>query len=69
MTVRILTGDAVSVLQTMPAESVNCCVTSPPYFGLRQYFGDAVRIKAALSPEKRAWIEAQLNEAGVHAHY
>ncbi len=37
MTVEILTGDALTVLRTLPAESVNCCVTSPPYWGLRDY--------------------------------
>lgn len=30
-------GDARSVLATLPSESVNCIVTSPPYFGLRDY--------------------------------
>lgn len=30
-------GDALTVLRTMPAESVHCCVTSPPYWGLRSY--------------------------------
>jgi DNA modification methylase len=30
-------GDARQVLATMPDESVHCCVTSPPYFGLRSY--------------------------------
>lgn len=30
-------GDALSVLRTLPAESVQCVVTSPPYFGLRDY--------------------------------
>ncbi len=37
MTVTIRHGDCREVLQTLPAESVNCCVTSPPYFGLRDY--------------------------------
>lgn len=37
MTVTILTGDARSVLATLPAQSVQCCVTSPPYYGLRDY--------------------------------
>lgn len=37
MTVRILTGDCRDVLGTLPDKSVNCCVTSPPYFGLRDY--------------------------------
>jgi len=30
-------GDCLEVLRTMPDASVNCCVTSPPYFGLRDY--------------------------------
>lgn len=30
-------GDALEVLRGLPSESVNCCVTSPPYFGLRNY--------------------------------
>jgi DNA modification methylase len=37
MTVRILTGDCRAMLRTLPDESVHCCVTSPPYFGLRDY--------------------------------
>jgi DNA modification methylase len=34
---RIITGDALSVLRGMPSESVDCCVTSPPFYGLRCY--------------------------------
>ena len=30
-------GDALDLLQAMPAASVRCCITSPPYFGLRDY--------------------------------
>ena len=37
MTVRILQGDCREVLKTLPDESVHCVVTSPPYFGLRDY--------------------------------
>lgn len=37
MTVRILTGDCRQVLRSLPDASVQCCVTSPPYFGLRDY--------------------------------
>lgn len=37
MVVRILTGDCRSVLPTLPDASVQCVVTSPPYFGLRDY--------------------------------
>lgn len=33
----ILVGDAFSMLATLPTESVQCVVTSPPYWGLRDY--------------------------------
>jgi DNA modification methylase len=33
----ILHGDCREVLATLPAESVQTCVTSPPYWGLRDY--------------------------------
>lgn len=35
--VRLWHGDALAVLRELPDTSVNCCVTSPPYFGLRDY--------------------------------
>ena len=34
---RIYCGDALTVLKTLPDNSVNCCVTSPPYYALRDY--------------------------------
>lgn len=37
MSVQILTGDCRDVLKLLPDASVHCCVTSPPYFGLRDY--------------------------------
>lgn len=37
MAVRVLQGDALAVLKTLPSNSVHCVVTSPPYFGLRRY--------------------------------
>lgn len=35
--ITILNGDCRDVLKTMADQSVHCCVTSPPYFGLRDY--------------------------------
>ncbi|WP_245518721.1 MULTISPECIES: site-specific DNA-methyltransferase [unclassified Mesorhizobium] len=37
MSIRIIEGDCRTVLAGLPDGSVNCCVTSPPYFGLRDY--------------------------------
>lgn len=42
-------GDAGAVLATLPDESVDCIVTSPPYFGLRDYGVDG-QIGAEASP-------------------
>ncbi len=37
MTQTILVGDCRDMLATLPDQSVQCCVTSPPYMGLRDY--------------------------------
>ena len=34
---KILQGNSLDVLRTLPDKSLNCCVTSPPYWGLRDY--------------------------------
>lgn len=35
--VTLLLGDSLDVLRALPDASVDCCVTSPPYYGLRDY--------------------------------
>lgn len=47
----ILQGDALSVLKTLDNESVSCCVTSPPYYNLRDYGVDG-QIGLEASPEE-----------------
>jgi DNA modification methylase len=47
---QVITGDSLTVLPTLIAESVQCCVTSPPYWGLRDYDHPA-QIGAEASPE------------------
>ena len=42
-------GDSLEVLRTLPDQSVDCCVTSPPYFGLRDY-GEPGQIGAESHP-------------------
>ena len=36
-TMQILQGDCVTILRTLPSRSIQTCVTSPPYFQLRDY--------------------------------
>ncbi|MCY4148587.1 MAG: site-specific DNA-methyltransferase [Gammaproteobacteria bacterium] len=35
--ITILTGDCRSVLRELDSDTIQCCVTSPPYWGLRDY--------------------------------
>ena len=58
-------GDSLTVLKTLPAESVNCVVTSPPYWALRSYLPDKVKIKECLSEEKKKEVIAELDKLGV----
>lgn len=34
---KVMIGDCIESMRQLPNQSVNCCVTSPPYFGLRDY--------------------------------
>jgi DNA modification methylase len=49
--VNLLQGDCLGVLREMAAESVNCVVTSPPYWGLRDY-GTHRQIGLEKTPEE-----------------
>jgi site-specific DNA-methyltransferase (adenine-specific) len=51
---RIILGDCVSGLRTLDDASVHCCVTSPPYWGLRDY-GHEGQIGLEATPE--AYVE------------
>jgi DNA modification methylase len=53
MTVRILQGDCRTVLATLPSASVHCIVTSPPYYGLRDYGADG---QIGLEPTPDAYV-------------
>jgi DNA modification methylase len=61
----MLTGDCRELLSTLPDSSVQCCVTSPPYFGLRDYGtaswdgGDAAcdHVERVLKPSQRSTLE------------
>ncbi len=48
---QVLNGDSLEILPTLEAESIQCCVTSPPYWGLRDYDHPA-QIGAEESPEQ-----------------
>lgn len=50
----IYCGDALTILQTLPSESVHCCITSPPYYNLRDYGIDG---QIGREPTPEAYID------------
>lgn len=50
---KIICGDALTVLRTLPDKCCRCCVTSPPYFNLRDY---GVPGQIGLEPTMQAYI-------------
>jgi DNA modification methylase len=61
--VRLYRGDVLRVLAGLPAASVQCVVTSPPYWGLRSYLPGMVKPKA----DCPAWVLKKLSDSGIHA--
>lgn len=51
----IVCSDALTYLRTLPDASVNCVVTSPPYYGLRDY---GVTGQLGLEASPRAYVDA-----------
>jgi DNA modification methylase len=47
----IYTGDALTILKTLPEASAHCCITSPPYWRLRDY-GVTGQIGLEKTPEE-----------------
>jgi DNA modification methylase len=61
----LLCGDARDVLATLPVQSVQTCITSPPYFGLRSYQGGNAEIGTEQMPQ--AYVAALVDVfRGVH---
>ena len=55
MTIELIEGDCREVLRELPDQSVNCIVTSPPYFGLRDY---GVENQMGLEPTPNEFVQA-----------
>jgi DNA modification methylase len=54
---KIILGDSLKVLKTIPSESIDCVITSPPYWGLRDYgvFG-----QIGLEPSLSEYLEKMI---------
>lgn len=45
---KIYCGDSLEVLKIFPDDSIDCIITSPPYYGLRLYSNDKKEIRTKL---------------------
>lgn len=54
----VLNGDSMELIPTLSSETIQCCVTSPPYWGLRDYDHPA-QIGAEASPDQ--YVENLVN--------
>ena len=70
---KIIQGDSLEVLKCLPDKSVNCCVTSPPYWSLRDYgiepvMGAGTSALVALKQRKR-FIGIEIKQEYVDMSY
>lgn len=62
-------GDAIEKLRELPSESVHCVVTSPPYWGLRDYSRCSCVIRTDLEDETRTLNGKTSNQGDIrHPH-
>jgi DNA modification methylase len=64
-TVDLHVGDCRTILQELPTGIFQSCITSPPYFGLRSYLPDLVKLNPALPPQLREKVIEELEALGV----
>ena len=60
-------GDCRETMRHWSQQGVKAqmCVTSPPYFGLRSYMPDAVKLRGDIDPEKLASVLKELDSLGI----
>ena len=57
---KIIHGDALEVLKKLPDNSIDCIITSPPYWGKRQYSIETNKIWGGDKNCKHEWVESPL---------
>jgi DNA modification methylase len=66
----LLQGDAINVLREIPSASIDCCMTSPPYWGQRQYAASGIGLEVCFTSYIRdlaaicAEVKRVLKDAG-----
>jgi DNA modification methylase len=61
----IILGDCIEGMKTLSDKCVQTCITSPPYFGLRSYLPDGVKLRDDLTSEQIEYILNELKNRGI----
>ncbi len=56
---QVIVGDCTEVMRTWPADSIDLVVTSPPYWGLRDYGSETVRVWGGDPECEHEWAESE----------
>lgn len=65
-TYRLINADVIEGLGKLPDNSVQCCVTSPPYYMLRKYIVDnMVVLRHDLSNDEIKYVLEELERHGI----
>ena len=58
--IELILGDCLVEIKKIPEKSVDCCITSPPYWGLRSYLPDKVQLRKNLTQEELGLLKKEL---------
>lgn len=58
---KLFNGESLQILSELKANSVQCCITSPPYWGLRSYLPNRVSLKE----DAPGWVIEELEKLGI----
>jgi len=61
----LIHGNSLEVLKQLEDESIDMVMTSPPYWALRCYLPNEVKMKDNLTPEEKEYVEKELTLLGI----
>jgi len=61
----IITGDCIAGMKTLPDRCVQTIITSPPYYALRSYLPNGLKLREDLTPEQIKYVLTELKNRGI----
>jgi DNA modification methylase len=63
---KIIEGNCIEGMKQIPDGTVQTCITSPPYWGLRSYAENRICLRSDLSENKKEEILLELKSLGIN---